>query len=84
MCVPADILSRELRVIRGCVESLIRAADEDMLLADICKVICAEAGYRMAWAGTRESGEERIVRRVASSGVETGYLAETDVAWIDM
>ena len=84
MCVPADILSRELRVIRGCVDAFMRAANEDMLLADICKVICAQAGYRMAWAGTRESGEERIVRRVASSGVETGYLAETDVAWVDM
>jgi diguanylate cyclase (GGDEF)-like protein/PAS domain S-box-containing protein len=84
MCVPADILSRELRVIRGCVESFMRAANEDELLADICKVICTEAGYRMAWAGTRESGEERIVRRVASSGVETGYLTETNVAWVDM
>ncbi len=82
--VPAEILARELRVIRGCVEAFMRAANEDMLLADICKVICADAGYRMAWAGTRESGEESIVRRVAWSGVETGYLVETNLAWVDM
>jgi PAS domain S-box-containing protein len=76
-------LSRELRAITRCNELLMRAVDERSLLADICQVVCDEAGYRMAWAGYAEHDEAKSVRPVAWAGVEEGYLTAAKVSWAD-
>ena len=46
-------LNRELRAISNCNQTLMRAEDEQTLLNDICRIVCDEAGYRMAWVGYR-------------------------------
>lgn len=76
-------LNRELRAISSCNQVLVRAEDEQTLLADICHIICDEAGYRMAWVGYAESDDMRSVRPVAWGGVEEGYLAEANITWAD-
>ena len=52
-------LNRELGAISSCVRTLLRADSEPKLLDDICRIVCEEAGYRMAWVGYREDGGER-------------------------
>jgi PAS domain S-box-containing protein len=76
-------LNRELRAISSCHEVLIRATDEQSLFNDICRIICQEAGYRMAWVGYAEQDEEKSVQPVAWSGVEGGYLKEAKITWDD-
>ncbi|MBJ6725476.1 PAS domain-containing protein [Geomesophilobacter sediminis] len=74
-------LNRELRAISDCNQVLVRAQDEQTLLDEVCRIICAEAGYRMAWVGYAEHDESRSVRPVASGGGGNGYLATAAITW---
>ncbi len=76
-------LNRELQAISSCSQVLMRAADEQDLLSEICRIVCDEAGYRFAWVGYAENDEARSVRPVAWAGFEDGYLATADVSWAD-
>jgi PAS domain S-box-containing protein len=75
--------NRELQAIRQCHETLLRADDEQTLLDDICRIICDEAGYCMAWVGLAELDEARTVRPVAWGGREDGYLEQAAITWAD-
>lgn len=76
-------LNRELRAISNCNQALMRAEDEQALLGDICRIVCDEAGYRMAWVGYAVHDEAKTVRPVAWAGVEDGYLAQAGITWAD-
>ncbi len=75
--------NRELRAISNCNQVLLRATDEQSLLREICRIVCEEAGYRVAWVGYAEHDEAKSVRPVASAGVEEGDLAKLDISWAD-
>lgn len=76
-------LNRELRALSDCNQTLLRATEESALLEDVCRIVCDEAGYRMAWVGYAEDDERRTVRPVAWAGVEEGYLTATRMTWAD-
>jgi PAS domain S-box-containing protein len=76
-------LNRELRAISDCNQTLLRATDEQTLLDKICRIVCEEAGYRMAWVGYAEHDEAKSVRPVAWTGAEEGYLANLGITWAD-
>ena len=76
-------LNRELRAISNCNQTLIRAEDEQTLLKNICRIVCDEAGYRMAWVGYAQNDDAKTVRPEAWTGREEGYLATADITWAD-
>ena len=76
-------LNRKLRAIGNCKRTLVRATDEQSLLNEICRIVCDEAGHRMAWVGYAEHDDERTVRPIASAGFEEGYLSTINVTWAD-
>jgi GAF domain-containing protein len=76
-------LNRQLRAISTCNEVLMQASDEQTLLNQICRTVCEEAGYRMAWVGYLENDTTKTVRPVAWAGFEEGYLAEAGISWAD-
>jgi diguanylate cyclase (GGDEF)-like protein/PAS domain S-box-containing protein len=76
-------LNRELRAISSCNQTLMRAVDEQTLLEDICRIVCDEAGYRMAWVGYAENDEGKTVRPVASAGHDEGYVEQLRVTWAE-
>jgi PAS domain S-box-containing protein len=76
-------LNRELRAISNCNQTLLRADDEQNLLNEICRIVCEEAGYHMAWVGYAEDDDARTVRPVAWAGNEAGYLANAQITWAD-
>jgi PAS domain S-box-containing protein len=76
-------LNRELRAISNCNQVLVRAEDEQTLLNDICRIICDEAGYRMAWVGYAEINDAKTIRPVAWAGAEDGYLEHAGITWDD-
>ena len=76
-------LKRELRAISACHQTLMRAVDEPTLLAEICRIVCDEAGYRMAWVGYAERDADKTVRPIARAGEEDGYLDRAAVSWGD-
>ncbi|MGE5945518.1 MAG: GAF domain-containing protein [Betaproteobacteria bacterium] len=67
-------LNRELRAISNCNQTLMRAVDEQALLKEICRIVCDEAGYRMAWVGYAETDAAKTIRPVAWAGIDDGYL----------
>jgi PAS domain S-box-containing protein len=76
-------LNRALRAISNCNQALVRADDEKVLLNEICRIICEEAGYRMAWVAFAENDDARTVRPVAWAGAEEGYLSLAGLTWAD-
>jgi PAS domain S-box-containing protein len=76
-------LNRELRAISNCNQTLLRATDEQSLLNEICRIVCEEAGYKMAWVGYAEYDEAKTVRPVAWTGAEEGYLATAGITWAE-
>lgn len=76
-------LNRELLAVSSCHQLLMRAGDERSLLEDVCRVVCEQAGYRMAWVGYLDSGEDRLIRPVAWAGAESGFLGQAAIGWND-
>jgi PAS domain S-box-containing protein len=76
-------LNRDLRAITRCNEVLVRATDEQALLDEICRIVCDDAGYRMAWVGYVEHDEAKLVRPVASAGTFPGELESSGITWAE-
>src|SRR5271165_2897340 len=76
-------LNRKLQAISNCNQTLLRATDEQSLLNKICRIVCEEAGYRMAFVAYAEHDEAQSLRPVAWSGAEEGYLATVGFTWAD-
>jgi PAS domain S-box-containing protein len=76
-------LNRELRAISKCNQTLMRSDDEQILLNDICQIICDDAGYRMVWVGYADNDEAKTIHPVAWAGVENGYLKDAKITWAD-
>lgn len=76
-------LNRKLQAISNCNQTLLRATDEPSLLEQICRIVCEEAGYRMAFVAFAEHDEAKSVRPVVWSGAEEGYLATVGFTWAD-
>ena len=76
-------LHRNLKAISNCNQTLLRAMDENTLLKEICRIICDEAGYRLAWVGYAEYKKGKPIRPVAWAGFDSGYIANTKLSWSD-
>jgi PAS domain S-box-containing protein len=74
-------LNRELMAISRCNQVLVRAVDEQALLNDVCRIVCEEAGYRLAWVGYVVHDEAKTVRPVAQYGYNLGYAADANITW---
>jgi PAS domain S-box-containing protein len=75
--------NRELCAISNCNQVLLRATDEQSLLEEICRIVCEEAGYRVAWVGYAEHDEAKTVRPVAWAGIEEAVIAKLGVSWAE-
>ena len=76
-------LNRELHAVNSCHQILMRSKDEQSLLNGLCRIICEDAGYRMAWVGYIEHDINRTVKPVAWGGIEDGYLTKANITWAD-
>ncbi len=76
-------LNRELRAISNCNQVLMKAQDEASLLAEICRIVCDDAGYRMAWVGYAEKDDAKTIQLAARGGADDGYLDEAKLTWSD-
>ncbi|MFA6314668.1 MAG: GAF domain-containing protein, partial [Sterolibacterium sp.] len=76
-------LTRELRAVSNSNQALVRADDEQALLEAICRNVCDEAGYRMAWVGYAANDDAKTIRPLAWAGDEAGYLEQIRVTWSD-
>ncbi len=75
--------NRELKAISEFNQILMRSEDEATLLKDVCRIVCDEAGYRMAWVGYAENDDSMTIRPMAWAGYEEGYLSDANITWSD-
>ena len=75
-------LNRLLRTISEVNQLLVRGADEESLLKDVCRILVSHGGYALAWIGRADRETMRVVP-VASAGDEAGYLQRIEVRWDD-
>ncbi len=76
-------LSQILKTMSAGNQAMVRAADEDELYREMCRVTVELSGYRMAWIGLVEHDEDCTIRPVASAGHEAGYLNIARIGWAD-
>jgi PAS domain S-box-containing protein len=76
-------LNRTLRALGKSSKALMRAAEEDAYLQEVCRIIVEDCGHAMVWIGFAEDDEAQSVRPVASSGFEAGYLETLRITWAD-
>ncbi len=72
-------LNRELRAISECNQVLVRAEDEQSLIELVCRIICDDAGYLMAWVGYTAEDESKVLRPVAWAGIEDRSLLQAEL-----
>ena len=73
-------VNRALRTLSAGNEVLVRTTEEDVLLAEMCRVIVESGGYRMAWVGYAEDDAAKTIRPVAQFG-GAGYVDTLHLSW---
>lgn len=75
-------LNRKLRAISNCNQVLLRAEDEQALLDEICRIVCEEAGYLLAWVGFPRDDAEKSIEPVSWAGrANDDYMANLSLSW---
>ncbi len=77
------VVNRALRVLSACLQAVIRATDETILIQTLCELITEEAAYRMAWVGYVCHDEAKSVLPVGWAGHEADYLKTANITWAD-
>ncbi|MFZ3202647.1 MAG: EAL domain-containing protein [Pseudomonas sp.] len=73
-------LNRALSTRVAVNHALIHASEEPSLLKEVCRVLVAECGYRLAWVAYLQEDLAEPERQVAYAGDDHGYLARAE-AW---
>ena len=76
-------ITRAYQMLARCKEAMVRARDEPVLLDEICRIVVAVGGYRLAWIGYVEEDARRTVRPVARAGYDEGYVDNLMIALND-
>jgi PAS domain S-box-containing protein len=76
-------LKRTLQLLNDSNTVLLHAEQEDKLLADICRLMVEQGGYRMAWVGFPQQDADRTVRPAARHADHCGYLDSIRISWAD-
>jgi len=81
--IELERLSRALRTLSGSNRALLRAADEQSLLHEVCRVIVEDAGYRAAMVGRAEHDADRSISVPAQVGFDDGIGDLKALSWAD-
>ncbi|OAB63426.1 hypothetical protein AY599_05225 [Leptolyngbya valderiana BDU 20041] len=76
-------VNRTLRTLSDCNQALVRATSETDLFENVCHILVAAGGYRLAWVGYVERDAAKTIRPVAQAGFDNGYLETLHITWDD-
>jgi PAS domain S-box-containing protein len=66
--------NRTLKTLSAGNQAVIRAEDEGWLLQEICRILVADGGYRLAWVGPAGPDQGKAVPPLAISGADDGFV----------
>ena len=70
-------------MLSGMSRALLHAKTEEELLTEYCRIVVEEGGYRMAWVGFAEEGQEKRIIPIVYHGHEDGYLKVLNATWAE-
>lgn len=73
--------NRALRVLSAGNHALVHATDKEALLAEICRVVVSEGGYKLVWIGRAEQDPAQSITILASAGVSPDIPGEIGPTW---
>jgi len=76
-------LFRTLKAHNNSTRAMMRAVDESEYLEEVCRIVVEDCGHAMVWVGYAENDDYKLVRPVAYSGFEEGYLETLRITWAD-
>ncbi|BAL24504.1 EAL domain-containing protein [Azoarcus sp. KH32C] len=74
---------RARKVLAECNRSLVRATDENHLLAELCRFLIELGGYGAAWVGLARKDAARTIETVAHAGDDASFLDTVRFSWAD-
>jgi PAS domain S-box-containing protein len=77
------VLGRAITSLTVANEVLLKAANEDELITEMCNVVVEKAGYLFAWFGRAVDDVEQTVRPVAWSHRNADYVDSLHISWGD-
>lgn len=77
------LIDRAVTVLTRSTEALVRASDEDSLLAAVCGIAVDVAGHQLAWIGYARHDERHSVAIMAEAGQACDYLRGLRLSWAD-
>ncbi|MEP4810035.1 MAG: PAS domain-containing protein, partial [Luteolibacter sp.] len=72
-----------LRMLSACNEMLLRATEEEELIAEVCRIAVEVGEYRMAWVGYAVDDELKSVVPMAHAGVVDGFFSLREFSWAE-
>ncbi|MBL8429328.1 MAG: PAS domain-containing protein [Dechloromonas sp.] len=75
--------NRSLRMMSTIAQAVVRSSGEQQMLTEICTVTVDIGGYLMAWIGSVDDNDGKIIIPIASSGLSEQYLSQLVVTWDD-
>lgn len=72
-----------LKVLSEFNQTMVRAADERILLQEACRSIVEVGRYRFAFIGFIDQSKNGMVYPVAAAGREEGFLDTASISWTD-
>ncbi|MCC5839541.1 MAG: PAS domain S-box protein [Opitutales bacterium] len=73
--------NRALQLLSAFNEALIRADNEQELLAEACRLAVDIGGYPLSWVGFAPAHNPGILRPTAHSGTDTAYVQAISLVW---
>ena len=74
---------RALRLLSEMIKVVTRSVDEQVLLADTCRVAHRVGGYPFAWIGLFEHGGSKVLRLRAQAGLDGSSLVDAELPLSD-
>ncbi len=76
-------ITRALKTLSAGNRTLLRATDEQVLLAEMCRVAVVHGGYRLAMVNYAMQDDAKSVRTVAHHGSNNGFIEALNLTWSD-
>jgi PAS domain S-box-containing protein len=76
-------LNRTLKAHSRSARAMIRAANEEEYLQEVCRIVVEDCGHAMVWIAFAEEDAAKSIRPAAYAGFEKGYLETLRLTWAD-
>jgi PAS domain S-box-containing protein len=72
-----------IRLVKNVNIAIARAECHQHLLDDMCRLVCTNPGYLLAWVGYAQDDPDKSIRIMAQAGIIVDYATHVKISWDD-